>query len=38
MDLGIQGGGHHDPGPGFPIDRVLRYARRYKLVQTRRKR
>jgi N-acetyl-anhydromuramyl-L-alanine amidase AmpD len=34
MDLGVAGGGHHDPGPHFPINRVLRYARYYKLVQT----
>lgn len=26
-DLGAAGGGHHDAGPGFPIDRVLEMAR-----------
>jgi N-acetyl-anhydromuramyl-L-alanine amidase AmpD len=29
-DLGAIGGGHHDPGPGFPFWTVLRYARWYK--------
>jgi hypothetical protein len=27
VDLGSSGGGHHDCGPGFPIDRVLDMAR-----------
>ena len=26
-DLGAAGGGHHDPGPAYPLDRVLRYAK-----------
>lgn len=26
--LGSAGGGHHDPGPGYPIGHVLRQARR----------
>jgi N-acetyl-anhydromuramyl-L-alanine amidase AmpD len=30
MDLGLQGGGHHDPGEGFPFDRLIRYAKYYK--------
>ena len=29
-DLGTAGGGHHDPGGGFPFDRVLDLARDYK--------
>lgn len=28
-DLGVAGGGHDDPGPAYPLDRVLRYARWY---------
>ena len=27
VDLGAAGGGHHDCGPGFPMDRVLQMAR-----------
>jgi hypothetical protein len=27
VDLGARGGGHHDCGPGFPMDRVLDMAR-----------
>jgi len=27
VDLGAAGGGHHDCGPGFPMDRVLEMAR-----------
>jgi N-acetyl-anhydromuramyl-L-alanine amidase AmpD len=29
-ELGALGGGHHDPGPGYPIWLVLRMARWYK--------
>lgn len=29
-DLGIIGGGHVDPGPAYPVDRVLHLARRYR--------
>ena len=29
-DLGAKGGGHDDPGAGYPLDRVLRYARWYR--------
>lgn len=29
-DLGVWGGGHHDPGDGYPLTRVLRYARWYR--------
>lgn len=25
-ELGAIGGGHHDPGPGYPIDKVITYA------------
>lgn len=28
-DLGSRGGGHHDCGPGFPMDKVLEMARSY---------
>lgn len=26
-DLGVAGGGHHDPGPAYPMDKVLNLAR-----------
>jgi N-acetyl-anhydromuramyl-L-alanine amidase AmpD len=29
-DLGSAGGGHHDPGPGYPLEAVLHTARYYK--------
>lgn len=29
-ELGSIGGGHHDPGPNYPIDAVLRTARWYR--------
>lgn len=29
VDLGSRGGGHHDCGPGFPMDKVLQMARTY---------
>lgn len=29
VDLGSRGGGHHDCGPGFPMDKVLQMARDY---------
>lgn len=29
-DLGAAGGGHNDPGPAYPLDRVLRYAKWYR--------
>lgn len=29
-DLGAPGGGHHDPGAGYPLARVLELARRYR--------
>lgn len=29
-DLGAAGGGHHDPGPGFPMDRLIQKALYYK--------
>lgn len=29
-ELGEAGGNHGDPGPGYPIDKVLRYARFYR--------
>lgn len=29
VDLGADGGGHHDPGPGFPWDRFFKYVREY---------
>jgi N-acetyl-anhydromuramyl-L-alanine amidase AmpD len=32
-DLGFIGGGHHDPGPDYPLDRVLEYARHYRARQ-----
>lgn len=25
-ELGVIGGGHHDPGPAYPVDRVIGYA------------
>lgn len=28
--LGAAGGGHSDPGAGYPVDRVIRMARRYR--------
>lgn len=28
-DLGVAGGGHHDPGGGYPLDKVLAYAKDY---------
>jgi N-acetyl-anhydromuramyl-L-alanine amidase AmpD len=34
-DLGEAGGGHHDPGPHDPLDRVLKLARRYRVLQIR---
>lgn len=30
MDLGIEGGGHHDPGTNYPLTRMLALARVYK--------
>lgn len=32
-ELGALGGGHHDPGPNYPIGRVLRLARQYAIKQ-----
>lgn len=29
-DLGAAGGNHNDPGPAYPLDRVLRYAKWYR--------
>lgn len=29
-DLGAAGGGHHDPGPGYPLARVLQKAKNYR--------
>lgn len=31
-DLGEPGGNHGDPGPGYPVERVLRWARFYRRV------
>jgi len=28
--LGAAGGGHHDPGPGYPMRRMLRFAREFR--------
>ena len=28
-DLGSQGGGHWDPGPGYPLAKMLRYAKEF---------
>ena len=32
-ELGSAGGGHVDPGSGYPVERVLKYARRYKRLR-----
>lgn len=32
-DLGAAGGGHHDPGAGYPLSYVLRKARQYRRLQ-----
>lgn len=32
-DLGVSGGGHHDPGPAYPVEKVLDLARHYKSLQ-----
>jgi len=29
MDLGVAGGNHNDPGPGYPLDDLIALARRY---------
>lgn len=34
MDLGAIGGGHSDPGSGYPFGRVLLLARAYKAVRS----
>lgn len=31
--LGAAGGGHHDPGPGYPLEEVLHEARRIKRLR-----
>jgi N-acetyl-anhydromuramyl-L-alanine amidase AmpD len=36
VDLGMSGGGHHDPGPGFPWHYVLAKARVYRALQRKR--
>jgi N-acetyl-anhydromuramyl-L-alanine amidase AmpD len=33
-DLGATGGGHSDPGDGYPLSRVLEFARHYRKVQS----
>jgi N-acetyl-anhydromuramyl-L-alanine amidase AmpD len=33
-DLGAAGGGHHDPGPNYPLGFVLKWARRFRRLQT----
>jgi hypothetical protein len=35
MDLGSLGGGHHDPGSNYPMDEMLKDARRFKRLQIR---
>jgi N-acetyl-anhydromuramyl-L-alanine amidase AmpD len=35
MDLGAAGGGHHDPGPSYPIDYVLKKAQSYRRLMFR---
>lgn len=32
-ELGILGGGHHDPGKPYPLHQVLEYARHYRWLQ-----
>jgi N-acetyl-anhydromuramyl-L-alanine amidase AmpD len=32
-DLGAAGGGHHDPGTDYPLDKVLKYAADYRKKQ-----
>lgn len=34
-DLGALGGGHHDPGAGFPVAHCIALARRYRTLQGR---
>lgn len=34
-DLGSYGGGHSDPGPAYPFEKVLEYARGYVTAQNR---
>lgn len=34
VDLGLAGGGHHDCGPGFPMEHVLELARGHKSTPT----
>jgi N-acetyl-anhydromuramyl-L-alanine amidase AmpD len=33
-DLGVLGGGHHDPGEAYPLKVVLTHARRYRRLQS----
>lgn len=35
LQLGAIGGGHHDPGPGFPVNKCIRRARRFRADQRR---
>lgn len=32
-DLGLAGGGHHDPGSGYDLAKVLKYAKHYRALQ-----